>query len=161
MEQLKKVLESRMKVRFHDCDPYNHLNNSRYIDYIVSARGDQLIEYYDFDMYKLVIREGLGWVSAQTNISYLTPATLMEEVVIETRLLHFSQRSLLLEGIMWNADKCVPKSVLWTKLVHFDIRKQRSIDHSPVLIDFFQSIVHPISPEDNFEQRVNQIKARL
>ena len=46
----KKVLESKMKVRFHDCDPFNHLNNSRYIDYIVTARGDQLLENYNLDI---------------------------------------------------------------------------------------------------------------
>lgn len=41
MEEQKKLLESKAKVRFHDCDPFNHLNNSRYIDYMVTARGDQ------------------------------------------------------------------------------------------------------------------------
>jgi len=69
MKELNKIPESKMKVRFHDCDPYNHLNNSRYIDYIVTARGDQLIDNYGFDMYALVRERSLGWVSAQTQIS--------------------------------------------------------------------------------------------
>lgn len=48
-----KTPESRVKVRFPDCDPFNHLNNSRYLDYIMTARGDQLIEHYGFDIYRL------------------------------------------------------------------------------------------------------------
>jgi acyl-CoA thioester hydrolase len=47
MPELKKTLQSKMKIRFHDCDPFHHLNNSRYIDYIVTARGDQLLKIMD------------------------------------------------------------------------------------------------------------------
>ncbi len=68
MKELKKVLEIKMKSRFHDCDHFNHLNNSRYIDYIVTARGDQLMDNYDFDIYKLAQEKGIGWVSALSHI---------------------------------------------------------------------------------------------
>jgi acyl-CoA thioester hydrolase len=64
MPELKKTLQSKMKIRFHDCDPFHHLNNSRYIDYIVTARGDQLLENYGFDIYELARKEGIGWVAA-------------------------------------------------------------------------------------------------
>jgi acyl-CoA thioester hydrolase len=35
---LEKVPESEALIRFPDCDPFNHLNNSRYIDYFINAR---------------------------------------------------------------------------------------------------------------------------
>jgi len=79
MTELKKVLESKAKIRFHDCDPFNHLNNSRYIDYIVTARGDQLIDNYNFDIYQLAREQGIGWVTAQTQISYFSPAYLWKK----------------------------------------------------------------------------------
>ena len=66
MRKLPTTLESKMKIRFQDCDPYGHLNNSKYIDYIMTARGDQLIEFYDFDIYKMAQQAKLGWVAAQT-----------------------------------------------------------------------------------------------
>jgi hypothetical protein len=50
---LPRQIESQMKVRFPDCDPFNHLNNSKYIDYIINAREDQLLKYYNFDVYEL------------------------------------------------------------------------------------------------------------
>ena len=34
---MEKVLKSRAKVRFQDCDPFNHLNNARYIDYFLKV----------------------------------------------------------------------------------------------------------------------------
>jgi acyl-CoA thioester hydrolase len=31
---LSKELESTAVIRFQDCDPFGHLNNARYIDYL-------------------------------------------------------------------------------------------------------------------------------
>lgn len=161
MSEFKKVLQSSMKVRFHDCDPFNHLNNSRYIDYIIAARGDQLLEYYDFDIYKMAKQQGIGWVTAQTEISYLSPATLMEEVIIETQLLSFGPRSLLFEARMWNDNKTELKAVLWGKLVHFNLLTQKSQQHTDELMHFFSEVVNPIPGEMNFESRVKMLKQKL
>ena len=156
--QMTKTLESKVKVRFHDCDPFNHLNNSRYIDYIVAARGDQLMESYGFDIYQLLQEQGIGWVSAQTQISYLYPAYLMEEITIQTRLLAFTTKSLLLEAFVWNADKTVLKALMWGRLVHFNVIKKMSQEHSAQLMQFFQSIVYPLEQQTDFESRVKGLK---
>lgn len=158
MNEMKKVLQSKMKIRFHDCDPFNHLNNSRYIDYIMTARGDQLLEDYNFDIYDLAKEKGVGWVSAQTQIAYLRPAYVMEEVTIETQLIACSEKALLLEAIMWDSEKKNIKAVMWTRLVHFDIVKQKSRLHDEELMVFFQQIVNPLPVENNFEERVRYLK---
>ncbi len=147
-----------MKIRFHDCDPFNHLNNSRYIDYIVTARGDQLIENYGLDIYNLARQEGIGWVSAQTQISYIRPAYLMEEVTIETSLMAFSEKSLMVEGLMWNSNKTILKAVMWTKLVHYNIAHQKSHLHTTELMDLFTKIVNPLPTQFDFEARVKNLK---
>lgn len=160
MKQYEKILASKMKIRFHDCDPFNHLNNSRYIDYIVTARGDQLIDNYDLDIYKLAAEKGIGWVSAQTQISYLVPALLMEEVTIQTSLLAYSEKSLLLEGLMLNNDKTIIKAVMWTKLVHFHFRSQQSHSHSQDLMQLFEQIVNPLHEETGFEARIKNLRIK-
>ena len=158
MTQLKKVLESITRIRFHDCDPFNHLNNSRYIDYIVTARGDQLIDNYNFDIYQLAREKGIGWVTAQTQISYFSPAYLMEEVSIQTQLIGYTDKSLHLEAEMWNSDKTELKAVMWAKLVHFNLRTQKSIAHSEELMQLFRQIVNPPSVLTTFEQRIKTLK---
>lgn len=154
----KKILESNMKIRFHDCDPFNHLNNSKYIDYIVTARGDQLLENYNFDIYKLAQEKGIGWVAAHTQISYLNPASLMEEVTIETRLLNYSDKSLQFEGLMWNNDKTILKAAMWTKLVHFNLVTQKSHAHSEELRALFEQVVNPPDTANDFEARIKHLK---
>ncbi|MDA8650906.1 thioesterase, partial [Flavobacteriaceae bacterium] len=46
-----KILESKAIVRFQDCDPFNHLNNAAYLNYLVNAREDQLMEAYGINIY--------------------------------------------------------------------------------------------------------------
>jgi YbgC/YbaW family acyl-CoA thioester hydrolase len=158
MNERKKILESKMKVRFHDCDPFNHLNNSRYIDYIMTARVDHLLDNYDFDIYRIAREESVVWVSAQTQISYLAPALLAEELQIQTQLISFSDRSLVFEALMWNADKTELKAVLWGRLVHFNLKTQKSHQHSETLMQFFQQVVNPLPAAIIFEERVKSLR---
>lgn len=46
MLTIKMVLESKVDIRFQSCNLFNHLNNSRYINYIITARGDLLLKRY-------------------------------------------------------------------------------------------------------------------
>lgn len=156
MANYLNVLESKTKIRFHDCDPFNHLNNSKYIDYIISAREDQLLEYYELDIYDLVKQNGIGWVAVQTQISYINPAIPNETVTIQTALIEFSEKSLLLEGIMWDNDKRIPKAIMWAKLVHFHLPAQKSIAHSEALMELFTGVVNPVNTD--FESRVKKIR---
>ena len=51
-QNLPKELESEVVARFQDCDPFGHLNNARYMDYLINAREDQLIHFYQINIYQ-------------------------------------------------------------------------------------------------------------
>jgi acyl-CoA thioester hydrolase len=51
MKELANILRSTKKIRFQDCDPFNHLNNGRYVDYYINSREDQLLENYNIDLF--------------------------------------------------------------------------------------------------------------
>lgn len=158
MQALEKLPESRVKIRFHDCDPFNHLNNSRYIDYCMTARTDQLLEYYGMDIYKIARERSVGWVSALTQISYLSPALLAEEVIIQTRLLSFSEKALLFEAVMLDSTGAMVKAVLWGKLVHIHLGSQKSHEHSPELMSLLAFVVNPLSGPLSFEERAAALR---
>lgn len=156
---LEKVLESKALIRFPDCDPFNHLNNSRYIDYIINAREDQIIEHYDFNIYKMAKETGISWVVSQTQITYLSSAELMETVIIQTKLISFSDKNLLVEAIMWNEDKTQMKAVTWIRFTHFSLITKKSHQHSQELMQFFNTVVHPIT-EKNFDERTMSLSGK-
>lgn len=158
MQPLPKTIESKIRVQYQDCDPFNHLNNAKYIDYAMAARTEQLLDHYGFNTAELAYQQGIGWVAAQTQISYFQPASWLEVLTIETRLLHFSVSSLLMEAIVWDEQKTHTKSVLWVKLVHFDIKNQNSRKHSEAFMNLFSDIHHPISGNPTFEDRVASLK---
>ena len=158
MRQLEKRIESQVKIRFPDCDPFNHLNNSKYIDYFINAREDQLITYYDFDLHRMARETGISWVVAQNQIAYLAPATLMETVTIQSQLLQCDGKTLVVEALMWDEKKTHLKAVLWSKFVHFNLKTKKSETHSAELMTLFRQIENPLPQAVSFEERVNGLR---
>src|SRR5687767_15594342 len=122
------ALSSKAIIRFQDCDPYSHLNNGRYLDYFMNAREDQVWKEYDFNIYEYSHNTGLGWVVTQNQIAYIRPATLMEEVTIESQLMEARSKFMQIEMRMYDAQRTL-KSLLWVQLVHINIKKAKSEPH--------------------------------
>ena len=157
MKKLSNTLQSTTKIRFQDCDPFNHLNNAAYLNYFVNAREDQILEQYGLDIYEMASTIGVSWVVGSNQIAYINPAFLMEEVIIESQLLNFDETSLFIELKMWNKDKTKIKAIMWSSIVHFNLMKQKREIHSEELMKLFKNVQNPIETSV-FETRVNYFK---
>ena len=155
---LEKNPESKSIVRFPDCDPFNHLNNSKYIDYFLNAREDQLSQHYNLDLYKLASEKGIGWVVSEHKIVYLKPANLMETVV-QTRLISYSEKEVTVEFTMRNESKSSLKSLLWTRFSHFNLATKKSEIHSEKFMTLFTEVAVPLNVK-SFEERVEELTRR-
>lgn len=154
-----KTPESEVVIRFPDCDPFNHLTNSRYLDYFSNAREDHLMTYYNFNPFQLVQEQGLGWVAVQNQIAYRRPAVPLEKVIIDSTLLHWRPKSLKVEMRMWNDTKQQLKSLLWMTLVHYNLRTQKSERHNEALSALFASLENPLPHPMSFEERTEQLSS--
>lgn len=154
---MEKILSSKTKIRFQDCDPFNHLNNSRYIDYMINAREDQVMEFYKLDIFDLAQKQGKVWVVGTNQIAYIKPALTMETVVIESQILGFSNRSLQVENRMWNEEMTELKAILWVGLVHYDLFSKTVATHSDDLLQLFGNVVNPVA-ETSFEERLKTMR---
>jgi thioesterase III len=158
MESLKygsKIPSSSVFIRFPDCDPFGHLNNSRYIDYFVNAREDHLRENYGLDVYNA---GGVSWVTGMQHIAYLRPAMLMEKVWIESQMIAFHPRHVMVEMRMLNEKKSELKSLLWGKFYHVDLATGKSRNHSDEFMSFFEHITVSVDQE-RFETRVDFLRS--
>ena len=144
MNDLSKILETKTKIRFQDCDPFNHLNNARYLDYYINAREDQLIEYYNLDLFKIIREQALGWVVSNSQVSYIKPVFTMEEIIIDSKLIQFSSKHLTIEARMWNHDKTTLKSFCWINFVHFNLKTNMVENHSNDFMQLFKTVHKPI-----------------
>src|SRR5689334_23685642 len=134
----QKIWESRVLIRFPDCDPFNHLNNARYIDYFINAREDHIMKHMGFNIYHYAAERGLGWVVSKNQIVYLKPAFLMETVLIDSTILQLDEKSLTVEMKMWNEDQSKLKSVLWSQFVHINMQTQKPAPHSDDMMHLFK-----------------------
>ncbi len=160
MKKYPNILESKTKIRFQDCDPFNHLNNASYINYLINAREDQLIKFYDLDIYSMAKKLGKSWVVGSNQIAYIKPAFLMEEVIIDSQLLQYSDSLLKVELRMWNHNKSEIKAVMWSSFVHYNLLQQKKEIHSEELLHLFKTIVNPVDSV-SFEERISSFKSYL
>jgi len=157
MLQLPKIIESTKKIRFQDCDPFNHLNNGRYVDYYINAREDQLVENYGIDLFKIIKDEGLGWVVSNNQVAYLKPVFTNEILVIQSQLIAYSPKHLQVEMRMWNKDKSILKSVAWFNFVPFNLKRNRVEAHQEKYTQLFKEVLLEIT-EKTFEEREHHFR---
>jgi YbgC/YbaW family acyl-CoA thioester hydrolase len=157
---MEKILKSRHLIRFQDCDPFNHLNNARYLDYFINAREDQVYEQYGLSVFENAKTTGKSWMVASNQIIYLKPANLMEKVTIESRLIQYSNKTLLVEMKMWDKTETELKAVLWIKFIHVDIRTNSVATHADDHMKLFESVVVPIQMI-SFEERCGVIQQEI
>lgn len=147
------VFTSRSKIRFQDCDPFNHLNNARYIDYFLNARADQVLEHFDIDIFG---GSGFTWLVGSNQIAYFKPAFLNEAVTIETQIIDYSENSLVVEMRMYDDPKTHLKSVLWVTSIPISLKTQRVSPHDERLMKLFEENVIVLN-EKTFEDRRKQL----
>jgi len=155
---METILQSAAKVRFQDCDPFNHLYSTRYLDYFLNAREDQVLAAYDLNVFKDMESIGSVWVITGTQIGYLKPALMGETVIIESQLIAFTPRTLTVEMRMWNETRQVLKSIMWTTFTYIYLQTQRPALHPEHLSQLFQKIHLPVEQKDFEERKTHLIR---
>jgi len=135
-------LQSFYTIRFGDCDPFRHLNNARYIDYLLNAREDHLRDHYQMDLADYY-RRGQGWVVLQHEIIYLRPASFNESVCIRSALLDISPGDLLVEMLMLDAAQKQLKALMHTRFVPVSLTTGKKEPHTPEFMEFISGKILP------------------
>ncbi len=83
MTKIHSKFESELQVRPDDIDMNQHVHNSRYFDYVLAARYDQMERCYKMPMSEF-IKLGFGWVVRVAHIEYKRPLGLGDWFVVRT-----------------------------------------------------------------------------
>ncbi len=84
--------ESEMQVRPDDIDMNQHVHNSRYFDYVLAARYDQMEKDYLFPMEQF-LENKFGWVVSKAIVNYKRPLGLGDRFIVQTGI-----KEMLLKG---------------------------------------------------------------
>jgi YbgC/YbaW family acyl-CoA thioester hydrolase len=156
---MEKFPQSAYPVRFNDCDPLGHLNNSKYIDYFLNAREDHLKEVYGIDL-KVWAQQGQAFVVTAHEIRYLRPATYNESVAIQSALIGWGDSSLLVEMSMFGNDRLL-KAILWTTFTRIYPVTGKRMVHPPEFQPWIdQALVEGIA-EQGLSARIESLRKEV
>jgi thioesterase III len=147
--------ESRVVIRFQDCDPMQHLNNAKYFDYYFNAREDQVPKLYGLEIIDLIRKYQSAWVVYNHNISYVKPAMVGEWVRIISRIIWHDHHTIVVEYVMMDDSKTQLKNVLWSTMRYVTLKDGKSTDHTGAVEDFLKAT------SGNMDVRGTDIKDRV
>ncbi|HMK03475.1 MAG TPA: acyl-CoA thioesterase [Ferruginibacter sp.] len=154
---MNKTPHSFYTIRFTDCDPFGHLNNARYIDYFLNAREDHLKNEYQLDLSHFY-QQGVSWLVAGHEISYLRPANYNERVSVKSALIQLTPGSVLVEMIMMDEKHTHLKSLMWTSFTHVNVKTGKRENHSGSFMEFAKTIaLTGVDVSKGFQYRLKEI----
>lgn len=152
---------SEYSIRFRDCDPFGHLHNTRFADYFLDAREDQLRDAYGVNLTEYAMQRALGWVVAQTKVAFLSPVHFSERIRIFTRLMNYTDTHLQVEARMYGCGGNDLKALLWWSFRAIDPRSGKKRSHDDRALRLFGTVVYPLPEPATFDQRVKTISRTL
>lgn len=156
---MEKEISSIVKVRFSDCDPIGHLNNVKYIEYMMNAREDHVESFYGFTYEDYIKETGCTWIALQNEIAYLREVRANKKVLITSKTIDITDRLSKVEILMKSEDGSTVHSVLWLTVIYFNMRTRKSEVLSGEIRERFEKFLVTLDQKD-FQSRVNFLRSQ-
>ncbi|MHA6696500.1 acyl-CoA thioesterase [Chryseobacterium sp. A301] len=150
-------ISSSVKVRFSDCDPIGHLNNVKYLEYMLNAREDHVEEFYGFTYEQYMKQTGCTWIAIQNEIAYLKEVKYNSKVVISSKTIEVRDRISKVEILMKSEDGQTIHSVLWITVIYFNLKTRKSQVHPPETSELFHKYLVDL-PQKDFQSRTEFLR---
>lgn len=150
---MQKEISNLVRIRFSDCDPIGHLNNVKYLEYMLNAREDHVESGYGFTYEEYTRKTGCTWITIQNEIAYLKEVRYNAKVIISSKTIELSDRLSKVEILMKSEDGKTIHSVLWLSIIYFDMKTRRSAVHPEDTKKLFEKFLVELEEKD-FKSRV-------
>ncbi|KMQ71278.1 acyl-CoA thioesterase [Chryseobacterium koreense] len=154
---MEKELSSLVKVRFSDCDPIGHLNNVKYLEYMLNAREDHVEDGYGFTYEEYTRKTGCTWITIQNEIAYLKEVHYNAKVVISSKTIAISDRLSKVEILMKSEDGKTIHCILWLTVIYFDLKTRKSAVQPEATQELFRKFLVDLQEKD-FQSRVATLR---
>lgn len=150
---MQKEISSVARIRFSDCDPIGHLNNVKYLEYMLNAREDHVEEGYGFTYEEYTRKTGCTWITIQNEIAYLKEVRYNAKVIISSKSIEVGDRLSKVEILMKSEDGKTIHSILWLSVIYFNMKTRRSESHPEDTKELFKRFLVDLEEKD-FKSRV-------
>ena len=137
---IEKKPVTKVRIDFQDCDPFGHLNNTRYLNYMMKARADHLREYYKLDIYEHTKETKNSWIVSKNKIAYLQPVMFNNNVLIESQLIYNDKHRVVVQCTMFSESKSNIHSVFWAEFIYINTETGRPKKHEDDIQELLTNI---------------------
>lgn len=139
MTEKKKYasFETEHRVRPDDIDMFQHVHNSKYFDYVMAARYEQMDVFYGMSMEKFMER-GYGWVVRTAFIEYKRALMMGDRFLVKTGLESIDERGCRVHFVISNKATKKICSDGWIDFSLIDIKTNKATKLPQDIIDHYQ-----------------------
>ncbi len=119
--------ETEMQVRPDDIDLFRHVHSSRYLDYLLAARFDQMERCYGMSMQEF-LSLGYGWVVKMSHIEYKRPLGIAERFIVRTWIEDIRGSDAEVRFEMLKAENGKPACIGWCHFSLVSLESGRAAD---------------------------------
>ncbi|MFC3626498.1 acyl-CoA thioesterase [Vogesella amnigena] len=131
--------QTSIKVRGYHLDLYCHVNNARYLEFLEEARWTFFEDRADLPAF---LASGIALIVVNINIDYRHPATMNDELVIETSVKSVGNRSSVLHQSVRLAGSDKIAASADVTLVAYNGRQQKAIPIEGQLRELLETLQH-------------------
>lgn len=121
-----KTFETELRVRPDDIDMYQHVHNSKYFDYVLAARYDQMDQSYGMSM-ETFMERGFGWLVQTVHINYKRALKMGDTFLVRTGIEDISTRNCRVKFNIVNKATGKESCDGWFNFVLIDLSTNRGV----------------------------------
>ena len=129
--------ETEHRVRPDDIDKFQHVHNSRYFDYVLAARFEQMERFYKMSMDQFLER-GFGWVVSRVNMEFKRPLNMGDFFRVRTGIDTIDEKGCRVNFLITSSTTKKVCSEGWFEYVMIDVRTGRSQKIPDDIIDIYK-----------------------
>ncbi|MES2419164.1 MAG: acyl-CoA thioesterase [Bacteroidota bacterium] len=119
------IFETELNVRPDDIDMFNHVHNSKYLDYVLAARYEQMDKFYGMS-WEDFAKQGFGWVVTKVIIAFKRPLVMGDVMQIRTGITTINEKGCTVQFEIVNQKTGKTASDGTFEYVMIDLNTQRS-----------------------------------
>jgi YbgC/YbaW family acyl-CoA thioester hydrolase len=138
-----KTFETELRVRPDDIDMFKHVHNSKYFDYVLAARYDQMDQCYGMSMEKFMER-GFGWVVKAVQINYKRALNLGDYFKVRTSIETIDERGCRVKFNIANKANDKLCSDGWFDFVMIDMQTGKGVKIPDDILAHYNMLVEEV-----------------
>jgi len=131
-----QTFETEHRVRPDDIDMFNHVHNSKYFDYVLAARYDQMIQFYGMGMDKFM-ELGFGWLVRTVQMDFKRALKMNDYFLVRTGIVSIDEKMCRVQFAIVNKATNKVSCDGWFDFVMVELSTGKGVPIPPYVIEHY------------------------